>query len=62
VSGNERDIDVRAFNREAWNKSVENANPWTIPVSSDAIAAARRSDWAQEGDSRVQSSLLPGRT
>jgi len=45
VSGNERDIDVRAFNREAWNKSVENANPWTIPVSSDAIAAARRGDW-----------------
>ena len=45
MSGNERDIDVRAFNREAWNKSVENGNPWTVPVNADAIAAARRGDW-----------------
>ncbi|MEA3239260.1 MAG: class I SAM-dependent methyltransferase [Candidatus Bipolaricaulota bacterium] len=45
MSSNERDIDVRAFNREAWNKSVENGNPWTVPVSADAIAAARRGDW-----------------
>lgn len=26
-------MDVRAFNREAWNKNVENGNPWTVPVT-----------------------------
>ncbi len=45
MSRNERETDVRAFNREAWNKNVENRNPWTIPVSRDVIAAARRGDW-----------------
>jgi len=45
VTGGKRDIDVRAFNREAWNKEVDNGNPWTIPVSAGVIAAARRGDW-----------------
>ncbi|HDL85833.1 MAG TPA: class I SAM-dependent methyltransferase [Candidatus Acetothermia bacterium] len=38
-------MDVRAFNREAWNKNVENANPWTIPVSVDEITSAWRGEW-----------------
>ncbi len=25
-------MDVRQHNRLAWNKQVENGNPWTIPV------------------------------
>ncbi len=40
-----RDIDVRAFNRMAWDKNVEAGNPWTIPVDAAVIAAARRGDW-----------------
>ncbi len=41
----QRNVDVRAFNREAWNKNVENGNPWTVPVSADVIAAARKGEW-----------------
>ncbi len=37
--------DVRAHNRAAWGKNVENGNPWTIPVSPEAVAAARRGEW-----------------
>jgi SAM-dependent methyltransferase len=39
-------IDVRAYNREAWNRQVAAGNPWTIPVSSEAVAAARRGEWS----------------
>jgi SAM-dependent methyltransferase len=39
-------IDVRAYNREAWNRQVEQANQWTIPVSGEVIAAARRGIWS----------------
>ena len=35
-------MDVRAYNREAWDRQVAAGNPWTIPVSSEAVAAARR--------------------
>lgn len=38
-------MDVRKFNREAWNKQVESGNPWTIPVTSDTIADAREGEW-----------------
>ena len=36
--------EIHAHNRRAWNWSVEQANRWTVPVSSDEIAAARRGD------------------
>ena len=39
-------MDVRAYNREMWNKQVEYGNPWTIPVSSEVTAAARRGEWS----------------
>lgn len=39
-------MDVRAYNREMWNKQVENGNPWTIPASPEVIAAARGGDWS----------------
>jgi len=29
----------------AWNRQVEQGNPWTIPVSPEVIAAARRGEW-----------------
>jgi SAM-dependent methyltransferase len=38
-------MDIRAHNREAWNKQVENGNEWTIPVSRESVAAARRGEW-----------------
>jgi SAM-dependent methyltransferase len=38
-------FDVRAHNARAWDNLVERENRWTIPVSSEEIAAARRGDW-----------------
>lgn len=39
-------MNVREYNREAWDRSVDKKNPWTIPVSPDVVAAARRGEWA----------------
>jgi SAM-dependent methyltransferase len=38
-------VDVRTHNREVWNKQVEWGNTWTVPVSPEEIAAARRGEW-----------------
>lgn len=38
-------IDIRKFNRKAWDRQVEVKNPWTIPVSSHQIAEARNGKW-----------------
>lgn len=38
-------MDVVEYNRQAWNRLVESGNRWTQPVSSEAVAAARRGDW-----------------
>ncbi len=39
--------DIRTYNREAWDREVAGSqNPWTQPVRSEAIAAARRGDWS----------------
>jgi SAM-dependent methyltransferase len=37
-------MDIRSYNRDAWDKQVEGGNPWTIPVSPEVIAAARRGE------------------
>jgi SAM-dependent methyltransferase len=39
-------VDVREFNRRAWDRQVELANPWTQPVAPERIAAARRGQWS----------------
>lgn len=39
-------MDVRSYNREKWDKQVENGNPWTIPASPEMIAAARKGEWS----------------
>jgi ubiquinone/menaquinone biosynthesis C-methylase UbiE len=39
-------LDIRAYNQKAWNDQVDSGNPWTIPVSPEVIAAARRGDWS----------------
>jgi SAM-dependent methyltransferase len=38
-------MDIRSFNREAWNRQVEKGNRWTLPVEPKAIAAARKGQW-----------------
>jgi SAM-dependent methyltransferase len=38
-------VDIREYNRWAWNKQVEQENPWTIPVSEEEVAAARQGKW-----------------
>jgi SAM-dependent methyltransferase len=38
-------MNVLAYNREAWNNRVAEGNRWTVPVSPETIAAARRGDW-----------------
>jgi len=39
-------MDIRAYNRKAWDHEVENGSPWTIPVSHEIIEAARRGEWS----------------
>lgn len=38
-------MDIRSYNREAWDQQVENQNPWTIPVSPQQVAEARKGQW-----------------
>lgn len=38
-------IDIRAHNRHAWDVAVADGSKWTIPVSPEQVAAARRGDW-----------------
>jgi SAM-dependent methyltransferase len=38
-------IDVRTYNRQSWNQRVEEGDRWTVPVSSEQIAAARNGEW-----------------
>jgi SAM-dependent methyltransferase len=39
-------VDVLRYNRDAWDKEVKNENVWTVPVTSDQVALARRGDWS----------------
>jgi SAM-dependent methyltransferase len=38
--------DVTAWNRAAWDREVARGNPWTVPVTSGQVAAARRGEWS----------------
>ncbi len=38
-------MDIRDYNRQAWNREVERGNRWTVPVGPEVTAAARRGDW-----------------
>ena len=40
-----KNIDIRAYNRDAWDREVQSGNQWTIPVSPETIQAARKGDW-----------------
>lgn len=39
-------MDIRAYNQKAWDSEVDSGNPWTVPVSQEMIAAARRDSWS----------------
>jgi SAM-dependent methyltransferase len=39
-------MDVRDYNRRAWDREVEGGNEWTVPVGPEVIAEARRGRWA----------------
>ncbi len=39
-------MDVRQFNRDAWDRQVEANDRWTVPVSSDEIAQAKAGTWS----------------
>lgn len=39
-------MDVRSYNREKWDKQVEDGNPWTIPSTPERIADARQGNWS----------------
>lgn len=38
-------MDIREYNRTAWDSEVERANRWTTPVSPHVINAARQGRW-----------------
>lgn len=38
-------MDIRAYNRAAWDRQVAEGNRWTQPVGPEVIAAARRGAW-----------------
>ena len=39
-------MDIVDFNRTAWGRQVEKSNPWTLPVTPEAIAEARAGRWS----------------
>jgi len=38
-------VDVQSFNRTAWDRAVDRKSRWTVPVSGEKVAAARRGNW-----------------
>ncbi|MBV6451712.1 MAG: hypothetical protein MHPDNHAH_02459 [Anaerolineales bacterium] len=38
-------MDIRSYNRDAWNREVESNNRWTQPVDSETIAKARKGEF-----------------
>jgi SAM-dependent methyltransferase len=38
-------MDIREYNSRAWDKAVDEADEWTLPVSHEVIERARKGDW-----------------
>ena len=38
-------MDVPEYNRETWDRQVEDGNQWTVPVGPEVIEAARQGQW-----------------
>jgi SAM-dependent methyltransferase len=40
-------MDIRKYNEQAWDNQVNSGkNPWTVPVSPEIIAKARKGEWS----------------
>lgn len=39
-------MDIRKYNRQAWDTEVRRGNRWTVPVDSEVIRRARAGDWS----------------
>jgi hypothetical protein len=39
-------MDIRAYNRDAWDRQVRAGNRWTVSVGPEVTAAARRGEWS----------------
>jgi SAM-dependent methyltransferase len=39
-------MDIREYNRRAWDRQVDEGNRWTVPVGPEVTAAARRGEWS----------------
>jgi SAM-dependent methyltransferase len=46
MSGSSSTLNVRKYNRYAWDRQVDKNNPFTVPVSSEVISAARQGDFS----------------
>jgi SAM-dependent methyltransferase len=42
----ENQMDPRAYNREAWNREVQNGNRWSQPVDQETIAKAKKGEFS----------------
>jgi SAM-dependent methyltransferase len=38
-------MDIQAFNRVAWDKEVDQGNPFTKPIGREVVAAAQQGQW-----------------
>jgi len=38
-------MDIRAYNRRAWDQRVAEGDEWTVPVSTETIRAAQQGEW-----------------
>ncbi|MEF3305842.1 class I SAM-dependent methyltransferase [Paenibacillus sp. GYB003] len=38
-------MNIAEHNSRAWNRNVESGNRWTVPVSAETIARAKRGEW-----------------
>lgn len=39
-------MDIRDYNRKAWDRQVDDGNEWTVPVSPERVAKARQGEWS----------------
>src|SRR5262245_66681846 len=39
-------LNIRDYNRRAWDRQVETGNRWTVPVGPEVTAAARQGEWS----------------
>ncbi|MCC6406467.1 MAG: class I SAM-dependent methyltransferase [Planctomycetes bacterium] len=39
-------MDIRDYNRDAWDRQVARGNRWTVPVGTEVIERARRGEWS----------------